>query len=262
LTQPKGYGRWLQIALIFFIFSLASSCRGQGKKELRVAAAADLQPVLPKLAEQYERVTGVKVLTSYGSSGNLTTQILNGAPMDLFLGADFVYPEKVVAAGLADGTAPTQYARGILVLWARKDSPLQPITLDSLTDKRVTAVAIANDLHAPYGQAAVAALKRLKMYDAVKPHLVVAENIAQAAQFVESGNAQLGLISLTAASTPKFQGEGTLIRLPTSSYPPIMQCAVVMKNSDRRAEAHAFLNWLLKPEAQTQLSKMGLQPVR
>ncbi len=85
--------------------------------------------------------------------------------MDLFLGADFVYPEKIVAAGLADGTAPTQYARGTLVLWARKDSPLQPISLDTLMDKRVTSVAIANDLHAPYGQAAVAALKRMKMYD-------------------------------------------------------------------------------------------------
>ena len=91
--------------------------------------------------------------------------------MDLFLGADFVFPEKVVAAGLADGKAPTPYARGTLVLWARKDSPLQPITIDSLTDKRATSVAIANDLRAPYGLAAVSALKRLKMYDAVKPHL-------------------------------------------------------------------------------------------
>jgi molybdate transport system substrate-binding protein len=234
----------------------------QTKKEIRVAAASDLQPVLPVLADRYEKTTGVKLVISFGSSGNLATQILNGAPMDLFLGADFVFPEKVVAAGLADGTAPIQYARGTLVLWARKDSPLQPITLDSLTDKRVTAVAIANDLRAPYGQAAVAALKRLKMYDAVKPHLVVAENIRQAAQFVESGNAQLGLISLTAASTPRFQSEGTLVRVPNSTYAPIMQCAVVMKNSDRKAEAHAFLNWLLKPEVQASMVPMGLEPVR
>jgi len=234
----------------------------QANKELRVAAAADLQPVLPVLADRYEKATGVKLVISFGSSGNLATQIINGAPMDLFLGADFVFPEKVVAAGLADGTAPTQYARGTLVLWARKDSPLQPITLDSLTDKRVTAVAIANDLRAPYGQAAVAALKRLKMYDAVKPHLVVAENIAQAAQFVESGNAQLGLISLTAASTPRFQAEGTFVRVPRSAYAPIMQCAVVMKSSNRRTEAHAFLDWLLKPEVQASLVPMGLEPVK
>jgi molybdate transport system substrate-binding protein len=239
-----------------------STALAQGKKELRVAAAADLQPVLPVLAAQYEKATGVKLAISFGSSGNLATQIINGAPMDLFLGADFVYPEKIVAAGLADGTAPTQYARGTLVLWARKDSPLQPITLDSLIDKRATTVAIANDLHAPYGQAAVAALKRMKMYDTVKPHLVIADNIAQAAQFVESGNAQLGLISLTAASTPRFQSEGTFLRVPRSSYAPIMQCAVVIAKSDQRAEAHAFLDWLLKPEVQATLAPMGLEPVK
>lgn len=218
--------------------------------------------MLPTLADRYQKATGVKLVVSYGSSGNLTTQILNGAPMDLFLGADFVFPEKVVAAGLADGKAPTPYARGTLVLWARKDSPLQPITIDSLTDKRATSVAIANDLRAPYGLAAVSALKRLKMYDAVKPHLVVAENISQAAQFAESGNAQLGFISLTAASTPRFKSEGNFVRVPSSAYAPIQQCAVVMKNSDRKAEAHAFLDWLLKPEVQSSLEPMGLEPVK
>ena len=243
-------------------FVVSAAQAQPAKKEIRVAAAADLQPVLPALAERYEKATGTKLLVSYGSSGNLTTHILNGAPIDLFMGADFVFPEKVVAANLADSTAPTQYARGTLVLWARKDSPLQPITLDSLVDKRATAVAIANDLRAPYGQAAVAALKRLKMYDRVKPHLVVAENIAQAAQFVESGNAQLGLISLTAASTPRFKAEGSFITIPSSTYAPIMQCAVVMKNSERKTEAHAFLDWLLKPEVQSTLQQMGLAPVR
>jgi molybdate transport system substrate-binding protein len=252
---------WLGLG--FLVLACGSFARAQQpKKDLRVAAAADLQPVLPVLAERYEKATGVKLLTSFGSSGNLATQILNGAPMDIFLGADFVYPEKIVAAGLADGTAPTQYARGTLVLWARKDSPLQPITLDTLMDKRVTSVAIANDLHAPYGQAAVSALKRMHMYDQVKPHLVIAENIAQAAQFVESGNAQLGLISLTAASSQRFQTAGTFIRVPTSTYTPIMQCAVVMAKSDRRAEAHAFLDWLLKPEIQAVLATMGLEPVK
>jgi molybdate transport system substrate-binding protein len=126
----------------------------------------------------------------------------------------------------------------------------------------VKSVAIANDLRAPYGQAAVAALQRLKMYDRVKPHLVVAENISQAAQFVESGNAQLGLISLTAASTPRFKSEGSFVRVPTSAYSPILQCAVVMVKSDRRAAAHAFLDWLLKPEVQASLEPMGLSPVK
>jgi molybdate transport system substrate-binding protein len=252
---------WVAVAVLGVVF--AGFAQGQqAKKELRVAAAADLQPVLPVLAERYEKATGVKIVANYGSSATLATQILNGAPTDLFLGADFVFPEKIVAAGLADGTAPTQYAKGTLVLWARKDSPLQPISLDTLMDKRMTSVAIANDLHAPYGQAAVAALKRMHMYDQVKPHLVIAENIAQAAQFVQSGNAQLGLISLTAASSQRFQADGTFVRVPTTSYAPIVQCAVVMVKSDRRAQAHAFLDWLLKSEIQALIGTMGLEPVK
>ena len=244
---------------LLFVLPQAKS---QQPKELRVAAASDLQTVLPVLAADYEKATGIKLVMSFGSSGNLATQILNGAPIDLFLGADFVFPEKVVAAGLADSKAPVQYARGTLVLWARKDSPLQPITLDSLVDKRATSVAIANDLHAPYGRAAVMALQRMKMYDTVKPHLVVAENISQAAQFVESGNAQRGLISLTAASSEHFNAAGTFVRVPTSSYAPIMQCAVVMAKSDRKADAHAFLDWLLTPPVQTRLPQMGLAAVK
>jgi molybdate transport system substrate-binding protein len=233
-----------------------------GQKELHVAAAADLQPVMPVLAQAYEHATGVKLLVSFGSSATLTEQILNGAPMDIFLAADFVFPEKIVAAGLADGREPTAYAKGTLVLWARKDSPLQPLSMEELTDPRVKSIAIANELHAPYGRAAVSALKQLKLYDTVLPHLVVAENIAQTAQFVESGNAQLGLISLTAASSEHFKEIGTYVLVPTTAYPPINQCAVIMAKSEHKAEAHAFLDWLLTPAVQGNFSKLGLGAVK
>lgn len=226
-----------------------------------MAAASDLQPVMPVLAAAYEKATGVKLLISYGASGTLTEQILNGAPMDIFFGADFTFPEKIVAAGLSDMTAPTPYAKGTLVLWARKDSPLQPITIDSLTDKRATAIAIANELHAPYGRAAAAALNKLKIYDQVKPHLVVAENIAQAGQYAESGNAQLGLLSLTLASSPHFKDVGTYVVVPTMTYPAIQQCAIVLK-AGRKDEAHAFLKWMLSAEVQEKLHDFGLAPVR
>lgn len=232
-----------------------------GQKQLHVAAAADLQPVMPILAAAYQHATGIKLIVSYGSSATLTTQILNGAPMDLFLAADFVFPEKIVAAGLSDMKEPSPYAKGTLVLWARKDSPLQPISMEKLTDSRVTRIAIANEEHAPYGRAAVAALKQLKLYDKVASHLVVAENIAQAAQFVESGNAQLGLISLTTADTAHFNEIGTYVLVPTV-YPEMRQCAVVMKKSQHRADAHAFLDWLLTPTVQGNLSKWGLAAVR
>ena len=233
-----------------------------GQKELRVAAAADLQPVMPVLAQAYEHATGVKLVVSFGSSSTLATQILGGAPMDIFLGADFTYPEKIVAAGLADATAPTAYAKGTLVLWTRKDSGLLPLSVERLIDPRVKSVAIANELHAPYGRAAADALRKMKMYDTVAPHLVVGENITQTAQFVESGNAQLGLISLTAASSQHFKEIGEYVLVPKSQYTEIRQCAVVMKNSDRKAAAHAFLDWLLSPAVQGNFPKLGLGAVK
>ena len=236
--------------------------RAWGQKELRVAAAADLQPVMPVLSQAYEHATGIKLLVSFGSSSTLATQILGGAPMDIFLGADFTYPEKVVAAGLADASSPTAYAKGTLVLWARKDSGLLPLSVERLTDPRVKTVAIANELHAPYGRAAAEALRKMKIYDAVAPHLVVGENITQTAQFVESGNAQLGLISLTAASTGHFKEIGTYVLVPTTEYPAILQYAVVMKNSDRKADAHAFLDWLLSSPVQGNLPNLGLGAVK
>ena len=231
------------------------------QKELKIAAAADLQPVMPPLAQTYERQTGVKLVVSYGSSATLTTQIENGAPFDLFLSADYVHPEQVVAAGLADASAPTPYARGTLVLWTRKDSGLLPLSMDRLTDPKVTKIAIANELHAPYGRAAAEALRKLKLYDKVAPHLVVGENIAQTAQFVESGNAQLGLISLTIASTAHFNEIGAYVLVPTV-YPEIRQCAVILAKSNNKAEAHIFMNWLLSSTIQTDLPKLGLRPVQ
>lgn len=216
---------------------------------------------MPILADLYLKKTGVKLLVSFGSSGTLTTQILNGAPFDLFLGADFAFPERVVAAGLTDATAPTAYAEGTLVVWARKDSPLQPLSVEKLTDPRVQKVAIADKEHAPYGRAAVDALGKLKMLDAVAHHFVIAENVAQAGQFIESGNAQIGLISLTLANSQHYKDVGTYVVVP-EIYPKIRQCAVVMKASGNRTEAHAFMDWLLSGEIQSNLHNVGLKPVR
>jgi len=223
-----------------------------------VLAAADLQSALPPLADAFEHATGIKLIVSYGSSATLATQILNGDPADLFLSADSSFPEKIVAAKLADAPEPIAYAKGTLVLWARKDSPLQPLTQDTLRDGKFTSLAIANPEHAPYGRAAVAALTSMKLYDTVKPKIVQAENIAQTAQFVESGNAQIGLISLTTASTEHFRQIGSFVRIPPEAYPEIRQCAVVMLKSDHRADAHQFLDWLRSPAIQQSLPKYGL----
>ena len=225
-------------------------------------AAADLQPVMPALAEAFEHATGIKLVVSYGSSSTLATQIINGDPADLFLAADYSFPEKIASANLADTQTPIEYARGTLVLWARKDSPVQPLTQNTLRDGHFTSLAIADPDHAPYGRAAVAALTWMKLYDTLKPQIRMAENVAQAAQYVESGNAQLGFISLTTASTEHFKQVGTFIRMPPETYPPIRQCAVVMKKSEHRGDAHAFLDWLRSPPTQHNLKQYGLDPVQ
>jgi molybdate transport system substrate-binding protein len=240
------------------------SIHAQAPKELHIAAASDLQPVLPTLAAAYEHATGIKVIASFGSSATLTQQLLNGDPQDVFLSADFVHPEQLIAAdlatGLKDDRAPTLYARGVLVLWARNDSPAQPLTLNVLTSSKVTKIAIANGLHAPYGFAATRALENLHLADLVANKLVIAENIAQTAQFAESGNAQVGIISLTIASSPHFRALGSFVRIPPESYPQIRQCAVILKASKNPSEAHDFLRWLTSDAIQKSLTKFGLDP--
>lgn len=261
--QGRGKRRWFVSAWVMagILALLAADAGAQtSPREIHVLAASDLQPVMPVLATAYEHATGIKVVASFASSSTLATQIVNGAPADLFLSADFTFAEKVVAANLADSAAPVAYARGTVVLFARKDSPFQPLSQNTLRDARIQSLAIPDPLHAPYGFAAERALIALKMYDGLKPHIVTAENVAQAAQFVESGNAQLGLISLTLASSDHLKDVGTFVRMPPV-YPEIQQCAVVLKNSPARSDAHAFLDWLRSAAVQSNLPKYGLDPV-
>lgn len=231
------------------------------QQPLRIAAAADLEPVLPPLLAQFHRQTGIRAEATYKASAVLTTQILNGAPFDLLLSADLGYPQRLIAAGMADSSTPITYARGTLVLWTRKDSHLPPPSIALLRNPALKTLAIASPRQAPYGRAAIAALKSLKLYTALQPRIVTAENIGQAAQFVDSGNAQAGLISLTAALTPTLSSAGSYFVIPRRLYPPIDQGAVIVKTSSRRAEAHKLLDFLLSPEIQSQMARRGLTPV-
>jgi molybdate transport system substrate-binding protein len=240
---------------------LAQGMSGVTSKELRVDAAGDMKTALPVLAQAYEHATGIKLTVSYGASGKLANRIVDGEAVDLFLSADYLYAEQVVAANLADTGSPIPYARGMLVLWARKDSPLQPLHLEVLTDARVKTVAVANIEEAPYGRAALSAIEKMKMLDAVKPKLVVAEDGAQAGEFAESGKTQLAFLSQAMATSEHFKDLGTFVLVPTV-YPEIRQCAVVLRGSERRAEAHAFLDWLRSPGIQQHLPKLGFRPVR
>jgi molybdate transport system substrate-binding protein len=234
---------------------------------IRVAAAADLEPVLPPILEQFRQATGIRAEATYQASAMLTTQIMNGAPFDLFLSADLSYPKRLIDAGLADtagspdSSTPITYAKGTLVLWTRKDSPLGQPSLDLLRNPGLKRLAIANPDRAPYGRAAVAALTNLKLYETLMPRLATAENIAQAAQFVDSGNAEAGLISLTSAKTQRMAANGTYLIIDRALYPPIEQGAVIVSNTTQRSSVHKFLDFLLSPPIQAQLSKSGLTPV-
>lgn len=227
---------------------------------VRVAAAADLEPVLPPIFAEFQRQTGIRAEATYKSSAVLTTQILNGAPFDLFLSADVGYPQRLITAGAADSVTPIVYAKGTLVLWTRKDSHLPP-SIDLLRDPALKTLAIASPRQAPYGRAAIATLKSLNLYQSLQPRIVTAENIGQAAQFVESGNAQAGLLSLTSALTPTLSSIGSYFVIPRNLYPPIEQGAVVVKNSAQRAAAHKLLDFLLSPAIQAEMARRGLAPL-
>ena len=248
-----------RVFLILLLLAAVQSSFAQENSTLKIAAAADLQPVLPALIDQFEKQTNKKVDASYASSATLATQILNGGPFSLFLSADLSFPQKVIDAGLADSTAPIPYARGTLVLWARNDSPVQPVSIDSLRSPSLRTVAVANAEHAPYGRAAKAALEKMGLTEALKSKLVVAENIAQTAQYADSGNADVGLISLTSALTPRLSSSGKYVEIPADDYPPILQGAVVLKHGADAAEAHQFLDFLLSPPIRKQLAERGLR---
>jgi len=248
-----------RVFLILLLLGAVQSSFAQENSTLKIAAAADLQPVLPALIDQFQKQTNKKADASYASSATLATQILNGGPFSLFLSADLSFPQKVVDASLADSTAPVPYARGTLVLWARNDSPVQPLSLDSLRSPSLRTVAVANAEHAPYGRAAKAALEKMGLTEALKGKLVVAENIAQTAQYADSGNADVGLISLTSALTPRLSSSGKYVEIPEDDYPPILQGAVVLKNGADAAEAHQFLDFLLSPPIRKQLAERGLR---
>lgn len=144
-----------------------------------VAAASDLQIALPALVARFEQAAGIRVRVTYGSSGNFSAQIRNGAPFDVFLSADVDYPRQLVATGHADAASLYEYATGRIVLWTRTDSGIDVTRgLAVLRDARVRRLAIANPVHAPYGRAAVAALERAGLFDAAKPKLVLGENIS------------------------------------------------------------------------------------
>ena len=227
-------------------------------EEMLVAAASDLSFVLPELAARFEKETGHTLKLSFGSSGNLFSQIENGAPFDLFFSADVDYPRRLEAAGRVEPGTLYPFAKGRIVLWVSNGSGLDlGRGLRVLLDPAVRKIAIANPRHAPYGRAAVAALQHEKIYESVEQKLVFGENILQAAQFVESGNADVGILALSLAVAPAMKGKGRYFQIPQNAHPPIEQAAVILMSSHRKQAAQQFLRFLKKPETISLLQEYG-----
>jgi molybdate transport system substrate-binding protein len=242
------------LALLFLLAGALATAQ-----EITVAAAADMSAALPQLAETYMKKTKQAVKLSFGSSGNLTNQIRNGAPFDVFFSADEQYPQQLITEGLASKDTLYRYAIGRLVLWVPNNSPLDlsKLGMQALLDPAVKKISIANPATAPYGRAAESALRHFGIYDQVSRRLVLGENVSQAAQFVESGNAQAGLIALSHALAPAMKDKGRYWTVPLDAYPTLNQAAVVLSKSKQQDAARRFLEFLRGPEATSLLTGYG-----
>ena len=231
------------------------------RRQIRVAAAADLQTAMPELAKSFELQTGVSVHVVYGSSGNFFAQIQNGAPLDVFFSADSEYPRRLEKSGFAEPHAAAVYAIGSIVLWMPANAACNPEAdqWKCLQQSSVKKIAIANPEHAPYGRAAVEALQKAGIYDEVKAKLVLGENISQAAQFVQSGNAQAGILAFSLTRSPPLGG-GKLWEIPRELYPPIEQTVIVLKAAKEKAAAQEFLKFVTQGPGRALLAKFGFQP--
>jgi molybdate transport system substrate-binding protein len=242
-----GIMKLKKLAVVFGLLLVMGNglCRGQ---EITLAAAADLQFVMQDIASRFQKETGKTVKLTYGSSGNFFQQLQNDAPFDMFFSANLDYPRTLEAAGLTEPGSFYQYATGKIVVWVQNDSKLDVSNgLTSLLSSSINKIAIANPEHAPYGQAAVAAMRKENIYDKVAGKFVLGENISQTATFVASGSADVGIIALSLALSPNMKSKGRYSEIPTADYPPIEQACVILKSSRQKDAAKAFLNFIRTP---------------
>jgi molybdate transport system substrate-binding protein len=224
-------------------------------RTVNIAAASDLKFCLDLLVADYR--TGAPddtILVTYGSSGKMFTQLQQGAPFDIYFSADIEYTRKLVEAGFAAGQ-PSLYAVGRIVLWSGSEDASR-LTLQELAANRFSKIAIANPLHAPYGKRAEEALKNAGVYPLVASCLVFGENIAQAAQFVQSGNAPIGILALSLVKAPAFAGKPYYL-IPADLHQPLEQGLVIMKRAKNNDLAKDFVTYLFTKKARTIFTRYG-----
>ncbi|WP_338372383.1 molybdate ABC transporter substrate-binding protein [Dysgonomonas capnocytophagoides] len=241
--------------LLFTVILLLSVFIYTNAQNVKVAAAANLRYVLEDIKKLYEKENPkAKIDITFGSSGTLTQQIVNGAAFDLFMAADVDFPKKVKESGFANSEVKT-YIYGKLALWS--------LTLDvskginTVLQSSVKKIAIANPKGAPYGESAVNLLKSKKLYDKISSRIVWGDNIGQAAQFAFSGNAELGFVALSLAMAPEMRNKGKYYVFNEKDCPPIEQAYVLIKGSEKNPEASKFINYAMSRKCDKLWSSYG-----
>ncbi len=237
-----------------FLFALIPA--GAHADEVRIAVAANFTKPVQRLATAFEQATGIRVKASFGATGLLYAQIRNGAPFEILLAADAVAPRKLVDRGLGVASSEFPYAIGKLVLWSSK-----PGFVDRqgavLRSGQFAHLAYCDPKLAPYGAAAVATMRSLGIYAALKPKLVEGQNISQAYQFVASGTADLGFVALSQVFRDGHLRSGSAWIVPADRYPPIRQDAVLLRSAKDHPAAIAFLRFLRSPSARAVIRSYG-----
>ncbi|WP_445366604.1 molybdate ABC transporter substrate-binding protein [Methylomonas sp. BW4-1] len=239
---------------LIVIFSLLSALAHAEK--ITIAAASDLKFAMDEIVSSFKQANpDEQIDVAYGSSGNFNTQIQQGAPFDLFFSADIGFPRELVKNGLA-ASEVKPYALGRIVLWSASLDATK-MTLASLTDPNITRIAIANPKHAPYGKRAEEALRASGLWETIEPKLVYGENIVQTTQFVQTGNAQIGIIALSLAGNPELSQKGGYWLIPDNLHEPLEQGFIITKRAENNALARRFADYMLSSPVRLVMSKYG-----
>lgn len=238
-----------------FLF-IASFGFSSAQDKILIAAASDLKFALDSVVSAFTTINEGKIDVTYGSSGKLTEQIINGAPFDIFFSADISYPQQLRKENKTSSEIYS-YARGRIVIWSKKIDPNQK-EMKSLSDPKMKKIAIANPLHAPYGKRAVESLEFYKLYEPLKSKLVYGENISQTAQFVSTGAADIGIIALSLALSPNMKNEkGKYFLVPEESHQPLIQGAVITLHGKGSTLATSFFAYIKSDRATDILKHFG-----
>ncbi len=255
----SGMGAVLLCVLVFATAGPSIGAKSVAAKDERVetllvAAASDLRPAFEKIGVAFTKQTGTKVTFSFGSSGQLAQQIINGAPFDVFASADVGFVDEVVAAGRGDRATKSTYAFGRLAVWTPKTTP-SITAVRSLAAARFKRIAIANPDHAPYGVAAVQALTSAKVFNKVKNRLVYGENVSDTYRLVTSGNADAAVVSLSLVIADAKGGRFFVV--PVDAHRPLQQTLVITAPAKRSNAAKAFAELVASPAGRSTMRAYG-----